>query len=88
MKIEIKIEVFDDPEFCNDDKNSCSFVSGQTAVFFQGCNCFEEKIYYDTGHIDSGNYLLKCDQCKAAYRKAKNIPPPPKPVERPSIVKG
>ncbi len=63
MEIQVKVEVFDDPEFCNDKSEMCGKYEYQRSLCYQ----FDKKI----GHNFITGKRKKCDQCKTAYQEAK-----------------
>lgn len=68
MKIKPEIDVFENAEFCDDDKTVCSFLADNDGKTF--CSLFKEFL--------EASFLLnidKCDQCKADYLKAKREEP-------------
>lgn len=63
----IDIEVYPDPEYCNDTNKNidrCKFIDSE---YNDHCNLFITgiKSIYDWG----SNINLKCDECKIAYQK-------------------
>jgi hypothetical protein len=73
-EINVKIDVFPDPEFCESshiqgdpDHKMCSRL-----VWHSGC-CSEFRMgdkHFTKLAIGEKGLLIKCDQCKAAYQEA------------------
>jgi hypothetical protein len=61
MKIQVEVDVFDDPEYCQNKNGSCKYLYAEPEDF---CLLFHEFLMH------MGLYR-KCDECKAAYSKAK-----------------
>ena len=68
MKIQVEIEVFDDPEYCDDNNTGgCIFIGeSNTASSFYFCNIFKDRLKENKFF----NWYIKCDQCKTAYQEA------------------
>jgi len=69
-KIQIEVDVFDDPEFCT------SFDSSKMCEFYQplGCACTLFKRILKLSEWQSRRYAVKCDQCKTAYGQSRGGP--------------
>lgn len=63
MKIQVEVEIFDDPEYCNDEEYDCPFLDQYENPW---CNLF--RCYNAEKHI----FSVKNSDCKAAYQKAKS----------------
>ena len=86
MEINIKINVFDDPEYCQGDHpRQCNHLS------IYDSNCYNDEatcdIFFDakrnvTDLIGSklDNKWIKCDQCKEAYQKSVEIEKRNRPI--------
>jgi hypothetical protein len=63
IEIDKKPVIFDDPEFCHNDDKRCKFLLGDSAdcIFYESIN----------GIDYSKRWVLKCDECKTAWKAAK-----------------
>lgn len=65
IDIQVTATIFDDPEFCNSDNDikRCEYVNHECATW----TC---KLFIDYLEVDNSR-LIKCDQCKEVWKKAK-----------------
>lgn len=72
MKIKIEVEIFDDPEYCENESDgfagseSCEHIDSSEAVY----TCKIPSWYSGELEHDKNGRLKKCPQCKAAYLKS------------------
>jgi len=62
MKIQVEIDIFDDPEYCDNNDSCCYWIRSKDGKTF--CFAFQE---FMEGFIQ----VTKCDQCKTAYQQTK-----------------
>ena len=63
MKIQVEIEIFDDPKYCNSpSKGNCRFLDQDWCEFFH--SELDSEYKYKTEIAE------KCAQCKEAYQEA------------------
>ncbi len=76
IKVEVKIEIFDHPEKCEDENNQCpriayDFIDDDNYIGY--CRSFfNEKGAPVVLNINNAQFI-KCDECKAAWKKAFKI---------------
>lgn len=68
IDIQVTATIFDDPEYCRTEKGECEFVDNNYNP--PDCQIFDSDIFFSEATYPYGD-LIKCDQCKEAYKKAK-----------------
>ncbi len=69
MNINIDVEIFDDPEYCENDGVNCSHNGNNAVTDCERCLLFGEDLVTDYSSV----LLIKCDECKKAYKIAKEF---------------
>jgi len=73
MKIQVEVEIFDDPEYCQnkDGSKCCRFIAFNWDKQYKYCPVFDNTglLEFDLPGDPWGLGTEKCDQCKAAYQK-------------------
>ncbi len=65
--IQVKVEVFDDPEFCESKADAENYVHCEYSDEENTCCLFFEILVFNYDIIRT----VKCDQCKKAYQEGK-----------------
>ena len=65
MKLQVEVDIFDDPEFCDNSKKYCIFTGTEGRGFSERWYC---EIFRCELTEDFTTLIRKCDQCKSAYQ--------------------